>query len=1265
MAIKVIDGGLVIKAILDATEAKKEAKGLADELESLTNVKVSPDKQYQLRFIESIRQARLEAAKSRAEYESLSATYVRGEIDAQQYRQEILKLNQQRKEEARQAREVKKALLENSAYKQLDNELKSLRGASKDLLAEMVKLERQGLKNTQAYRALSNEANRLTKETNVLDRQMKSIDASVGQHYRNVGNYGDAISMVAPQISQFAGRLGLLAAGVAAVGQSFSSNLRLEPVERALQVVSGSTDEFNKNLEFLRETSDRLGLNFIASAESFKLWQGSARLSNLTADESRKIFESVANASAKMKLSNEQVQGTFLALSQMMSKGKVQAEELRGQLGERIPGAFEMAAEAMGVTTAELNKMLEKGEVIAQDFLPRFADQLDKTFGNDKNERIQGMSASIERLKNNFEALWQSEKATKFFTAVTDGLSGLLSEANRLIGSNSWKELWRRLGEYGQSAGGQLMTVEDFRNQFLSTKEFTGNRATPKRNEYYSKISKKEFDEELKLAKDHAKKMEKASTNFQAAVLNNRINGSKTMVSQYKQQESLTKLHLSRLERIGRDRGFIAIPKFVAPEKNTSDKTTTTSKNNSSAERAAERIKRENDAEEKARQQQLQEQSDFQKKISDIKESIRRDSLSKEEQDILKIRDRYVELWKEAEEKRAKGLKVDTSDLKQLEQTEIDKFYENKRKEEKKKEEDKYKELIDTLITYEGKREKILKEHDAKRTQLTAKGNFEEAHQLDLKTTEELNALDDANIQKLQSYRDLFEGVEKLTDASARKVLKSAKDELLGITNISPELRKKIEEVIRDTTKAIDNRLPQRISLMSDAFSEMAGSVSNVNEELSSMLQGVSNLLRSITQIKSGFDDLKSALKNYTEQKNSGEGGLLGSISAIAGIGGAVGQVVGAVARVVGGIVGFFKQAKESARKAREEMEIYHASVIAGEKEYKQLLRERARDQENINELTNKELETRKQILSLQGGDSNKDFLSLLREIQKSGQQITGQKTEKYGGFLGIGKKTRVVDVTAGLAGYTYEELERLYTSNKLTEATKKQFEQLQKLKGEVDDIAKEWDNAQEILKDRMSGNISSDSLLNNLKNNLREGKRAIEDFGDDIEGIIQDALLSGMAYQYLNEPLKKLVDQFRKDSLDGLDEKEIANFKDGYEAIVKTGIDLAKKAEDILGNPIGTATSSNAGVSGRVNPSIKETTASEILAFERSRYEIATKQLGVSDKLLVVANDNLIALNSIQVNTANTVERLDRAVVELQAINRNTSPQSTRQYTG
>jgi tape measure domain-containing protein len=294
-------------------------------------------------------------------------------------------------------------------------------------------------------------------EYSKLNRKLKEFDAQMGNHQRNVGNYGSALAGSIPFLGQFTSIAGLAAAGVSGLQKSFNQNMTIDAFKTALREISGDAKEFNINLEFLRSTADRLGLDFLGTANSFKQWQGAAKFSNLTAAESRRIFESVANAGAKMKLTNDQIQGSFLALSQMLSKGKVQAEELRGQLGERLPGAFALAAKAMGVTEKELNKMLEKGEVIANDFLPKFADQLDKSFSNDKTKKIESMQAEVNRLKTAWDRLFESDNALAFFTEVSKGLANTVAEFDKTINSKSWKEFFLRLG--GNASTGITATL--------------------------------------------------------------------------------------------------------------------------------------------------------------------------------------------------------------------------------------------------------------------------------------------------------------------------------------------------------------------------------------------------------------------------------------------------------------------------------------------------------------------------------------------------------------------------------------------------------------------------------------------------------------------------------------------------------------------------------------------------------------------------------------------------------------------------------------
>jgi tape measure domain-containing protein len=66
------------------------------------------------------------------------------------------------------------------------------------------------------------------------------------------------------------------------------------------------------------------------------------------------------------------------AFTQMASKGRVQAEELRGQLGDRLPGAEQMFADALGVNTQQLDKLMKNGKLLSKDVLPRVSAQMKK-----------------------------------------------------------------------------------------------------------------------------------------------------------------------------------------------------------------------------------------------------------------------------------------------------------------------------------------------------------------------------------------------------------------------------------------------------------------------------------------------------------------------------------------------------------------------------------------------------------------------------------------------------------------------------------------------------------------------------------------------------------------------------------------------------------------------------------------------------------------------------------------------------------------------
>lgn len=178
------------------------------------------------------------------------------------------------------------------------------------------------------------------------------------------------------------------------------TSLEMQKMERLFNAAAGSASLGGRELEYVREVSERLGLELASTGTAYGKFMAAIRGSSIEGEQGRKVFESVSAAATALGLSADETHGMFNALQQMMSKGKVQAEELRGQLGERLPGALNMAAKAMGVTTAELNKMMEDGKLFADELLPKLAIELDNTYGVAAKEGAKSAAAEINRFNN-------------------------------------------------------------------------------------------------------------------------------------------------------------------------------------------------------------------------------------------------------------------------------------------------------------------------------------------------------------------------------------------------------------------------------------------------------------------------------------------------------------------------------------------------------------------------------------------------------------------------------------------------------------------------------------------------------------------------------------------------------------------------------------------------------------------------------------------------------------------------------------------------
>ena len=181
-------------------------------------------------------------------------------------------------------------------------------------------------------------------------------------------------------------------------------------------------------LEFVRASARNLGLEINSTAEQYMKLAAASRGTSLEGQKTREIFTAIAQASTVMGLSAQEAEGALGAVAQMISKGKVQAEELRGQLGERLPGAFQIAARAMGMTTTELDKMLESGQLLANDFLPKFAAQLSNEVAPSVDEASRSMQASVNRLSTAWTDFKQTVSQSGVSSTITSAIGGLATD---------------------------------------------------------------------------------------------------------------------------------------------------------------------------------------------------------------------------------------------------------------------------------------------------------------------------------------------------------------------------------------------------------------------------------------------------------------------------------------------------------------------------------------------------------------------------------------------------------------------------------------------------------------------------------------------------------------------------------------------------------------------------------------------------------------------------------------------------------------------
>lgn len=155
-------------------------------------------------------------------------------------------------------------------------------------------------------------------------------------------------------------------------------NQEIQGQRLAMSSVMGSDQLGAGEQNWMKALSQQIGLDYRATLPAYTRMMASGKSVGLESGNVRNIFQGISEYGRVMGLDSESMKGTMRAVEQMLNKGQVMSEELKGQLAERMPGVISAMAEAGGYGggqegIAKLFKAMENGEVKSAEVMEKFA----------------------------------------------------------------------------------------------------------------------------------------------------------------------------------------------------------------------------------------------------------------------------------------------------------------------------------------------------------------------------------------------------------------------------------------------------------------------------------------------------------------------------------------------------------------------------------------------------------------------------------------------------------------------------------------------------------------------------------------------------------------------------------------------------------------------------------------------------------------------------------------------------------------------------
>jgi len=602
-------------------------------------------------------------------------------------------------------------------------------------------------------------------------------------------------------------------------------------------------------------------------------------------------------------------------------------------------------------------------------------------------------------------------------------------------------------------------------------------------------------------------------------------------------------------------------------------------------------------------------------------------------------------------------------------------------KEERDRDHKRYLEMFSRYATYEEKRQRIIQDSEAKIAFFTSQGEIKNADIVRKERDQLLNDLAASEVESLKGIDSFLNNLNELSYSVRKEGLKVAKytfEEWIKKAKLSG---KEVDALRRTFDKFFKNAERGTSELLVTGLVNISGELKNITNSTSDVDSGFGKVLNTVGDLVGGVGEVTAALKRMKEAQSSRDfmSGLSGFLA-----------IYGAMYKTFSGIADAINQTNELQWNHKLELRTKEIEAQNRQFEYQIQLIDTLNGTDKLDKIKQNVVDLQDIINKTREGLSGKvefsgdkrmddlikdlnagkksvsDFEKQLKQLQYQYNTMpinSGSDAAKKAGILGnINLLQKTLDhVRSSLKLTGSESLEDLIKlSAQFDDETRKQIENLIDYEKKLAD-----------LKNSLSENIlgfSSKSMIDELVSLFSQGKISAKDFSDTFEGYMKKAIINSLSQRFLQEQLTGLYSTFEKmveknEDKNNTDkapitDADIAELRKKYDEIIANAGKNFEAWQKITGIDFDSTSSLQ---SESIARQLSESTGSEIVGTFRAGLDVWNRSLKVAEanglvlrQQLDAANNNLVVLNSINVNTANTVTRLDAVVGELVKVNKN-----------